>query len=121
MSDLSDLPTSPDKTELPMLNITAALSRETYWTDGTPTALRCPTCQFGYQRWGAPQVIKGNDHYEAGWVGQGDLLIVPMKGECGHNWELCIGFHKGISGIFVRVSAPTSTADTDDNFQSQSS
>ena len=121
MSDLSDMPTGPKKTILPMVNITTALSRDPFWSDGTPTALRCPTCQFEYQRWGQPRVVQGNDHYEAGWGGQGDLLVVPIKGECGHNWELCIGFHKGISGIFVRVAAPPSTADTDDNFQSQGS
>lgn len=46
----------------------------------------------------------GGDNYEAKWGGRGDLAVIPMWGECGSQWEVCIGFHKGQSRIFVRVS-----------------
>jgi very-short-patch-repair endonuclease len=65
--------------------------------------LVCPICGFNYQHFREPRVIPGLDAYKAPWDGRGDLIIVPMQGECGHSWELCIGFHKGNSHIFGRA------------------
>ena len=66
--------------------------------------LRCPICADTYQHvtssW---QHIAGRDNYEAGWGGRGDLVILPLWGECGHRWELCLGAHKGETFVFIRV------------------
>ena len=64
--------------------------------------LRCPICSDTYQHAGAYQRVPGHDSYEAGWGGRGDLVIVPVWGECGHRWELCFGSHKGETFAFVR-------------------
>ena len=68
------------------------------------TRLKCPICADTYQHvtnsW---QRIFGRDDYEAGWGGRGDLVILPLWGECGHTWELCLGSHKGEVFVFVRV------------------
>ncbi len=78
------------------------LGTETEWPDGKQE-LRCPVCQDAYQRTGSPFTIHGMDDYKAGWGGRGDLLIIPVEGECGHAWELCLGFHKGMTVAFART------------------
>ena len=65
--------------------------------------LRCPCCGDEYNHIGAPYMKDGGDNYEAKWHGRGDLNVIPMSGECGSEWELCVGFHKGEAPIFVRV------------------
>jgi hypothetical protein len=49
--------------------------------------------------------VDSGDRYRAGWSGRGDLLVVPVEGECGHNWEVCFGFHKGETILFARTAA----------------
>lgn len=58
--------------------------------------MACPVCGSTYQQTGKPQSVEG-------WGGRGDLLVIPMEGECGHRWELCFGFHKGETFGFVRA------------------
>ena len=65
--------------------------------------LRCPICADTYQHVATWQHIAGRDNYEAGWSGRGDLIILPVWGECEHRWELCFGSHKGETFCFVRV------------------
>ena len=59
--------------------------------------LACPACGSTYQ----------HDAHESqtveGWGGRGDLLVVPMEGECGHRWEMCFGSHEGETFAFVRA------------------
>lgn len=38
------------------------------------------------------------------WHGNGELAVTPMWSECGSEWQVCIGSHKGDAPIFVRVS-----------------
>lgn len=64
--------------------------------------LACPICNFGYNHPGKPEVVAGNDNYDTKMGVRGDVIIIPFVGECGHNWELCIGFHKGNTFIFAR-------------------
>jgi hypothetical protein len=66
--------------------------------------LVCPVCSDTFQHVETWQRIEGRDNYEAGWGGRGDLIVVPIWGECEHRWELCFGFHKGETFGFVRVS-----------------
>ena|SRR5690349_7636910 len=65
-------------------------------------ALACPVCGDTYHHWRTPHEVPGNDNYEAGWPGRGNLLVIPIDGECGHYWELCLGSHKGDVAIFAR-------------------
>lgn len=64
--------------------------------------INCPICSCGestFQHFNKPEYVEGEDHYKA-WSGRGDLIRVPFWGECGHCWNLCIGFHKGQSFLF---------------------
>ena len=74
-----------------------------YWAGGETEEILCPICQENFQHAGSTKMISGNDDYDAAWGGRGDLLVTSFWGECGHEWELCIGFHKGNSYIFARV------------------
>ena len=65
--------------------------------------LLCPICEFEYNHMYDAYIISGNDNYGAGWKGRGDLMVLPIKGECGSSWELCVGFHKGNLIIFTRL------------------
>ncbi|MBA3474289.1 MAG: hypothetical protein H0T57_13865 [Rubrobacter sp.] len=66
--------------------------------------LLCPVCGSSYQHTGTPFDIPGQDAYEAGWGGRGNLLVVPVWCEEGHEWEMCFGFHKGETFSFVRIN-----------------
>ena len=76
--------------------------------DATPdgAAVLCPCCGDYNQHVGDPHVIDGEDDYRAGWGGRGDLVLVPFWGECGSEWDICFGFHKGSTEAFVRVRVP---------------
>lgn len=65
--------------------------------------LRCPCCGSEWQHVETPREICSDDSYRAGWGGRGDLLIIPISGECGSAYELCFGFHKGETSVFVRI------------------
>ena len=65
--------------------------------------VKCPVCGFEYNHMGEPKTINGNDNGEAGWWGRGDLVVIPVEGECGCLWEICFGFHKGSIYSFSRV------------------
>ena len=58
--------------------------------------LACPACGSTYQYTREPQSVSGRG-------GRGDLLVVPMEGECGHRWEMCFGSHEGETFAFVRA------------------
>lgn len=76
----------------------------TNWSnrEGLYSKLVCPECSFDYTHIGKPRKASGNDNYEV-WKGRGDFLVIPFTGECGSEWEICIGFHKGQTDAFVRV------------------
>ena len=69
---------------------------------GLYSMLGCPDCSFEYTHVGEPRKVSGNDDYAA-WLGRGDFLIIPFTGECGSEWEICFGCHKGQTDVFVRV------------------
>lgn len=73
------------------------------WGDTFSTKLRCPVCTYNYQHANEPHRV-AEDDYQSGWSGRGDLLIVPIEGECGHKWEICFGFHKGQTILFARLT-----------------
>lgn len=75
-----------------------------FWGDATFSHLSCPNCGSEFQHLGEPVTIAGNDNYEAKWGGRGDLVAVPIEGECGSRWEICFGFHKGNTATFARIT-----------------
>jgi len=82
---------------------TALSSSESTWNDENFQDIQCPECGFHCQHCETPKVIEGHDNYDAGWGGRGDLIVIPVWGECGSKWEICFGFHKGITSTFVRI------------------
>lgn len=69
----------------------------------SPTPVKCAVCGYEYVRVVYMREVAGNDNYEAGWCGRGDLNVIGFEGECGHEFELCFGFHKGNVHVFGRV------------------
>lgn len=65
--------------------------------------LVCPVCGYEYQHIGDFHVIHGENAYKAGWGGRGSLYVLSVFGECGCQWELCFGEHKGNIECFTRV------------------
>lgn len=68
----------------------------------------CPVCGFDYNHLRPPQSLSGWESSENVsappaycWSGRGDGLVVPIEGECGHRWAICLGFHKGQSFMFA--------------------
>ncbi len=101
----TDNPTHTEAVRATPLGLEAAIDCDLSSWSGPEWGVRleCPICQDTYQHAGAYQRVPGRDNYEAGWGGSGDLLVVPVQGECGHRWELCFGSHKGETLCFVRV------------------
>ncbi len=64
--------------------------------------ITCPICHFEYNHPKAARTVRSDDNYDADWGGRGDLQILPFTSECGHVWELCIGFHKGNCFLIMR-------------------
>jgi len=62
--------------------------------------IACPVCGCNYQHHFSRVSIRA-----AGREGsvKGDVISIPFHGECGHVWELCLGFHKGNTLIFVKT------------------
>lgn len=81
-----------------------AVLRTTNWSGREElfSLLACPDCSFEYTHIGEPRKVSGNDDYAA-WLGRGDFLVIPFTGECGSEWEICFGFHKGQTDAFVRI------------------
>ncbi|PQV64447.1 hypothetical protein B1R32_105129 [Abditibacterium utsteinense] len=90
-----------DESRLSMLSVLSKF--DDYWGDGITREIRCPICEFEYQHCENPQVIDGKDDYKANWDGRGNLIVIPVWGECGSKWEICFGSHKGYTAAFVRL------------------
>ena len=83
--------------------MTTSLMFPLHLIDGA--VLRCPFCSGEYHHLdGHIRIEPGNDRYDADWSGRGDVIRIPFKGECGHCWQLCIGFHKGHQRIFPQAA-----------------
>jgi hypothetical protein len=61
----------------------------------------CPVCGFEYTQV-VDVALSDRGDYRNGWDGRGKLLTVHFVGECGHSWDVCMGFHKGFTSIFGR-------------------
>lgn len=81
---------------------TALRDSGSFSEDGLYSLLVCPVCSFPFNHIGDPLRRPGDDDYQA-WQGRGDLVVIPMTGECRSEWDICFGFHKGESYSFVPV------------------
>jgi hypothetical protein len=84
--------------------IDSALKPDLSWA-GTEIrhVIACPTCGYDFSHPGNVRNVSGDDAYRASWPGRGDLTVINFNGECGHEWELCFGFHKGQTFTFCRI------------------
>lgn len=64
--------------------------------------IQCPVCQGEYNHFADP-IIVDNDDYKNGWEGRGRLIVISVRCEDGHSWQLCFGHHKGTTTAFVRI------------------
>jgi hypothetical protein len=75
----------------------------------------CPICGYEYVHPSGVRYVEGNDNGEAGWHGRGSLMVTSFVGECGHEWDICFGFHKGLMFVFTRIlsekAIPTESLD----------
>lgn len=74
-------------------------------SDPDGAVLHCPVCGEVYQHMGQVDDQLDRPEYAADWWGRGGVILLHMQGECGHIWQLCIGYHKGNSFIFARWNA----------------
>jgi len=80
------------------------------WSGYKRAELLCPTCGFNYNHIGRVKTMLGWEsretatEVEAEWDGRGDGFAIEMDGECGHTWELRVGFHKGISCVWAQIT-----------------
>ena len=105
-------PMSDSKNKLPKtipISKMLADQEDMGWGDPAFANVVCPLCQFHCTHTDGVRTVRGDDDHKAGWGGRGDLVVVSMWGECGHRWELCIGFHKGNQAIFTRVHTTESS------------
>lgn len=75
-----------------------------FTSNGNARRLLCPVCAGSYNHARAPHLVLGDDRGAAGWDGRGDLIVVLVEGECGHAYEVCLGFHKGETFVFCRAA-----------------
>jgi len=68
--------------------------------DFNATIILCPVCGYNFQHTGRPIVRTANTGYKQG------VIAIPMKGECGSEWEFCIGEHKGQCFAFINITKP---------------
>ncbi|MEG0052209.1 MAG: hypothetical protein RR068_07125 [Hafnia sp.] len=61
--------------------------------------LYCPVCACINTHIKPPHLI-----IDEKWQGNGALAVTPVWSECGSEWEICIGEHKGDAPIFARIT-----------------
>lgn len=64
----------------------------------------CPICHYDYVHPYFTECIDGGDNYKADWWGRGDLYKIHFWAECGSEFQLCFGYHKGQTFCFYRIT-----------------
>lgn len=67
-------------------------------------AIICPCCGFDYASFTAPVFVPVGAKEDINWGPRGNLIVVKFYGECGSEWEFCLGFHKGRTSNFIRIN-----------------
>lgn len=81
------------------LDILPTISKDRLDGGSDQRNLFCPVCHCINTHVNAPYLLVSSS-----WHGNGELAVTPLWSECGSEWEVCIGFHKGDAPIFVRVT-----------------
>ncbi|MCH4811847.1 hypothetical protein [Vreelandella neptunia] len=81
------------------LDITTLISKEQIAGGSGQRNLYCPVCKCINSHVKPPFFM-----VDEKWHGNGVLAVTPMWSECGSEWEVCIGSHKGDAPIFIRVT-----------------
>jgi hypothetical protein len=86
-------------------SVSDTISTEIYWNEDKKDkpSVVCPECGDDFVHFEQPHVIKSGNKQGVAWEGKGDLLVVPLWGECGAIFEICFGFHKGNTFSFVNI------------------
>lgn len=73
--------------------------------DGT-NMFRCPSCyeEYHHLKSGIARLIPEGDTNTVGWEGRGALVVLDIVGECGSEWSLCVGEHKGNLEVFASLA-----------------
>jgi HNH endonuclease len=99
--------TTGDLGEQPLALILAGnRGAETKFLPYLSTFLACPVCGFEFNHVRDIRVVKAHEAYGAGWFGRGDLFVISGYCEEGHDWEVCLGEHKGTVYVFARSPQP---------------
>lgn len=69
---------------------------------GVSELVVCPVCGDDYTHVVKNTLIDGKDDYQA-WAGRGDCVKVLFGAECGAEWNVCFGFHKGNTSAFLEI------------------
>lgn len=83
------------KTELDILPI---VSKDMVTVGSGQRNLHCPVCGCINSHVRPPYFMVDEE-----WHGNGELSVTPLRSECGSEWEICIGSHKGDAPMFVRI------------------
>jgi len=80
-------------------DILPTISKDQITVGSDQRELYCPICQCLNTH------IKSADlDFQDEWHGNGEVSITKLWSECGSEWEVCIGYHKGTASIFARIS-----------------
>jgi hypothetical protein len=87
------------------VNVTEVVMESSQFESPTPgnIAVKCPVCGDEYVHVVNMRKVSGHDDYRSSWWGRGHLNVIGFEGECGHEFELCFGSHKGNVSVFCRV------------------
>lgn len=83
----------------------ATIQESDFFSSGIVDLIKCPVCGGSYSHITRSSVRESHDKGEA-WTGRGDCIELRFDGECGHIWNLCIGYHKGENYLFMEALRP---------------
>ena len=87
-------------------SIVETVVEETMWESNMPKpehAVCCPVCGHDFAHTTNVREVDGGDRYKA-WNGRGKRLSIHVEGECGHEWDICFGLHKGRTSVYCEIS-----------------
>jgi hypothetical protein len=83
----------------PELDILPLLSKDKPAVGSGQRNLHCPVCGCINTHTRPPYLLM-----DAKWHGNGALVVLPLWSECGSEWQICVGEHKGDAPIFAQIA-----------------
>jgi len=81
-------------------------SRQSVTSTQGKRIVTCPECGDEYTRLIKAEMMDGDDSYKTGMGVRGDVLVVSFFAECGSEFSINYGFHKGQTLSWVDVITP---------------